>query len=51
MNERLLQLGKNAKKAETELRNITTNKKNEVLEAVAEHLIECPRRWCCTGTR
>ena len=41
MNERLLQLGKNAKKAETELRNITTNKKNEVLEAVAEHLVEC----------
>ena len=41
MNDRLLQLGKNAKKAETELRNITTNKKNEVLEAVAEHLVEC----------
>ena len=36
MNEMLLQLGKNAKDAETELRNITTNKKNEVLEAVAE---------------
>lgn len=41
MNEMLLQLGKNAKDAETELRNITTNKKNEVLEAVADHLVEC----------
>ena len=41
MNEMLLQLGKNAKSAETELRNITTNKKNEVLEAVADHLVEC----------
>ena len=41
MNEILLQLGKNAKSAETELRNITTNKKNEVLEAVADHLVEC----------
>ena len=41
MNEMLLQLGKNAKNAETELRNITTNKKNEVLEAVADHLVEC----------
>lgn len=41
MNEMLLQLGKNARNAETELRNITTNKKNEVLEAVADHLVEC----------
>ena len=41
MNEMLLQLGKNAKNAETEFRNITTNKKNEVLEAVADHLVEC----------
>ncbi|MDO5798078.1 MAG: glutamate-5-semialdehyde dehydrogenase [Eubacteriales bacterium] len=44
MNEMLLQLGKNAKKAETELRNITTNKKNEVLEAVAAHLVECTEK-------
>ena len=58
MNERLLQLGKNAKSAETELRNITTNKKNEVLEAVADHLVECTEQLlranasrCRTRTR
>lgn len=41
MNERLQQLGVNAKTAENMLRTITTNKKNQVLEAVAAHLIEC----------
>lgn len=41
MNEMLLQLGKNAKEAENTLRTITTNKKNQVLAAVADHLVEC----------
>ena len=41
MNEMLLQLGQNAKEAENALRTITTNKKNQVLAAVAEHLVEC----------
>ena len=41
MNEMLLELGQNAKEAENMLRIITTNKKNQVLAAVAEHLVEC----------
>ena len=41
MNEMLLELGQNAKEAENMLRTITTNKKNQVLAAVAEHLVEC----------
>ena len=41
MNEMLLQLGQNAKEAENTLRTITTNKKNQVLAAVAQHLVEC----------
>ena len=41
MNEMLLQLGKNAKEAENALRIITTDKKNKVLTAVADHLVEC----------
>ena len=41
MNEILLELGQNAKEAENMLRTITTNKKNQVLAAVAEHLVEC----------
>ena len=39
--EMLLELGQNAKEAENMLRTITTNKKNQVLAAVAEHLVEC----------
>jgi len=35
MNEMLLELGQNAKEAENMLRTITTNKKNQVLAAVA----------------
>ena len=41
MNEMLLELGQNAKEAENMLRTIPTNKKNQVLAAVAEHLVEC----------
>ena len=41
MNEMLLKLGKNAKEAENALRTITTDSKNKVLTAVAEHLVEC----------
>lgn len=41
MNEMLLQLGQNAKEAENTLRTITTNKKNQILAAVAQHLVEC----------
>lgn len=40
MNEMLLQLGKNAKEAENILRTISTNQKNRVLAAVADHLVE-----------
>ena len=40
MNEMLLQLGKNAKEAEITLRTISTNQKNRVLAAVADHLVE-----------
>ena len=40
MNEMLLQLGKNAKEAENTLRTISTNQKNRVLAAVADHLVE-----------
>ena len=40
MNEMLLQLGKNAKEAENTLRTISTNQKNRVLVAVADHLVE-----------
>ena len=36
MNEMLNRLGMNAKAAETEMRNLSTNKKNEVLLAVAD---------------
>ena len=38
MNEMLNRLGMNAKAAETEMRNLSTNKKNEVLLAVAEKM-------------
>ena len=38
MNEMLRKLGIHAKEAETEVRNLSTNKKNEVLFAVAESL-------------
>ena len=41
MNEMLLQLGKNAREAENNLRKITTDQKNQVLTAVAQHLEEC----------
>ena len=40
MNEMLLELGKRAKAAETELRTITTNEKNRVLAAVAKSLTD-----------
>lgn len=38
MNEMLIQLGKRAKEAENSLCTISTDKKNQVLAAVAEHL-------------
>lgn len=40
MNEMLNCLGTNAKAAETEMRNLSTNKKNEVLLAVADRLVK-----------
>ena len=40
MNEMLNHLGVNAKAAETELRNLSTDKKNEVLLAVADRLVK-----------
>lgn len=40
MNEYLEQTGREAKKAETAIRNLSTEKKNEVLCAVAEKLIQ-----------
>ena len=40
MNEMLNRLGMNAKAAETEMRNLSTNKKNEVLLAVADRLVK-----------
>ena len=40
MNEMLNRLGMNAKTAETEMRNLSTNKKNEVLLAVADKLVK-----------
>lgn len=40
MNEMLNRLGMNAKEAETEMRNLSTNKKNEVLLAVADRLVK-----------
>lgn len=40
MNKMLLQLGMNAKEAENTLRTITTDQKNQVLAAVADHLVE-----------
>ena len=44
MNEMLKQLGENAKEAEIILRNLDTNKKNQVLEAVAGALVaDTPR--------
>ncbi len=39
MNKMLLQLGMNAKEAENTMRTITTDQKNQVLAAVADHLI------------
>ena len=44
MNEMLLQLGKNAKEAEITLRTISTNQKNRVLAAVADHLVEASEK-------
>lgn len=41
MNEMLIELGKKAKAAEDSLRTISTDKKNQVLSAVADHLIAC----------
>ena len=40
MNKMLLQLGMNAKEAENTIRTITTDQKNQVLAAVAYHLVE-----------
>lgn len=40
MNEILINMGKNAKEAETVLRSLSTNKKNEVLSAVADQLVK-----------
>ena len=40
MNKMLLQLGMNAKEAENTIRTITTAQKNQVLAAVADHLVE-----------
>ena len=40
MNEMLNRLGMNAKAAETEIRNLSTNKKNEILLAVADKLVK-----------
>lgn len=40
MNKMLLQLGMNAKEAENTIRTITTDQKNQVLAAVAGHLVE-----------
>lgn len=40
MNEMLIELGKRAKAAEDALRTISTDKKNQVLSAVADHLVE-----------
>ena len=40
MNEMLNHLGMNAKAAETEMRNLSTDKKNEVLLAVADRLVK-----------
>lgn len=41
MNEMLIELGERAKEAENSLRTISTDKKNQVLSAVADHLVEC----------
>lgn len=41
MNEMLIELGKRAKEAENTLRTISTDEKNRVLSAVADHLVEC----------
>ena len=40
MNEMLIELGKRAKAAEDALRTTSTDKKNQVLSAVADHLVE-----------
>ena len=40
MNEMLNRLGMNAKAAETEMRNLSTDKKNEILLAVADRLVK-----------
>lgn len=39
MNEMLEQLGRNAREAEIKVRSLSTNKKNQVLQAVAEALV------------
>lgn len=44
MNEMLMTLGKRARSAENALRTITTNQKNLVLAAVADHLIQASDR-------
>lgn len=41
MNEMLIELGKKAKAVEDSLRTISTDKKNQVLSAVADHLVAC----------
>ena len=45
MNKMLLQLGMNAKEAENTIRTITTDQKNQVLAAVADHLVESTSCW------
>ena len=44
MNEMLIELGKKAKAAEDSLRTISTDKKNQVLSAVADHLVACSEK-------
>ncbi|MDO4275960.1 MAG: glutamate-5-semialdehyde dehydrogenase [Eubacteriales bacterium] len=44
MNEMLEQLGQKARRAESTVRSLSTNKKNEVLSAVADKLVECSPR-------
>ena len=49
MNEMLNRLGMNAKAAETEMRNLSTNKKNEVLLAVADKLVKDADNYSICG--
>ena len=49
MNKMLLQLGINAKEAENTMRTITTDQKNQVLAAVADHLIASTASTRATG--